>query len=60
MLAFGAVLAGCGGPGGSRLFNECTWNRSGCMYEGSYEQGEEQYAEEEARRLNKQQQRRMP
>ncbi|MCD0501667.1 hypothetical protein LPZ50_01465 [Bordetella petrii] len=36
-----------------RLFNECTWYRSGCMYEGSYEEGEREYAEEEAQRLNR-------
>ncbi|MBV7481827.1 hypothetical protein [Bordetella sp. BOR01] len=50
------ALAGCssGGSGTmSRLFNECTWNRSGCMHEGSYEADEEDYAEEEAARLNK-------
>ncbi|HWK69842.1 MAG TPA: hypothetical protein VNS29_03285 [Burkholderiaceae bacterium] len=30
----------------------CAWNRSSCMHEGRYEQGERDYAEEEARRLN--------
>lgn len=31
---------------------ECRWNRSACIYEGRYESGERDYAEEEARRLN--------
>lgn len=31
---------------------ECRLNRSACIYEGRYESGERQYAEEEARRLN--------
>ncbi|NYT85807.1 hypothetical protein H0A62_09345 [Pusillimonas harenae] len=33
--------------------NECTWSRSSCMYEGQYEPNEEEYAEEEAKRLNR-------
>lgn len=37
----------------SKFFNQCTWNRDSCMYEGQYEPGEEEYAEKEARRLNK-------
>lgn len=32
--------------------NECKWNRSSCMHEGSYEPGERDYAEQEAKRLN--------
>lgn len=32
--------------------DDCRWNRSSCIYEGSYEAGERDYAEEEARRLN--------
>ncbi|MER1967152.1 hypothetical protein [Castellaniella sp. GW247-6E4] len=32
--------------------NECQWNRSRCLYEGAYEPGERDYAEQEARRLN--------
>ena len=31
---------------------ECRVNRSACIYEGRYESGERQYAEDEARRLN--------
>jgi hypothetical protein len=38
---------------GCSLGGECGWNRSSCMYEGSYEPGEEDYAEDEAKRLNK-------
>lgn len=32
--------------------DDCRWDRSRCIYEGSYEPGESDYAEEEARRLN--------
>ncbi|WP_459616428.1 hypothetical protein [Bordetella sp. 2513F-2] len=56
-LFLAALASGCSsGPssgGVGRLFNECTWNRSGCMYEGPYEPDEEDYAEEEAARLNR-------
>ncbi|MET0184926.1 MAG: hypothetical protein ABW210_05665 [Achromobacter sp.] len=55
MLLLLALVSGCssGGSGSSSLVNKCKWNRSSCMYEGSYEPGEAQYAEEEARRLNR-------
>lgn len=52
-----AVLSGCslgsfgGADSGSGFASECAWSRS-CMYEGSYESGERDYAEQEARRLN--------
>jgi len=52
------LASGCSSTGSgtvSRLFNECTWNRSECLYEGSYEPDEEAYAEEEAKRLNQEQ-----
>ncbi len=49
-LLMAAFVAGCSSPG---PLNKCKWNRSSCMYEGSYEPGEERYAEEEARRLNR-------
>jgi len=59
VLFFAALAAGCSSGGGgsssgtvSRLFNQCTWSPSSCQYEGKYEPGEEEYAEEEARRLN--------
>ncbi len=32
--------------------NECRGNRSKCLYDGKYEAGERDYAEQEARRLN--------
>lgn len=52
------IMSGCTGSRTiNRPFNECTLNRQACMYEGSYEPGEEKYAEEEARRLNKAQMR---
>lgn len=43
-----ALSSGC-----SSIGNECRWNRSSCMYDGKYEPGEEDYAEAEAKRLNK-------
>ncbi|UIP23305.1 hypothetical protein LYZ39_12575 [Achromobacter deleyi] len=42
-----ALTSGCS------LGGECGWNRSSCMYDGKYEAGEEDYAEAEAKRLNK-------
>jgi hypothetical protein len=58
LLGIAVALTGCvGSRTKSKLFNECTFNRQACMYDGSYEPGEEQYAEEEARRLNKAQMR---
>lgn len=55
VLAIGTVSAGCsfGGHKPGERTSECTWSRSSCMYEGSYEPDEAAYAEEEARRLNK-------
>jgi len=56
-LCFVALAAGCSSTSSSmspsRLFNACTWNPSGCRYEGAYEPGEREYAEEEAKRLNR-------
>ncbi len=57
-LALVAMISGCsvidlGGPDWSDHSNECQWNRSSCMYEGRYEPGEEAYAEQEAKRLNR-------
>lgn len=49
VLVFLAALnAGC-----SAVVGECGMLRSSCMYEGQYEAGEEGYAEDEAKRLNK-------
>jgi hypothetical protein len=42
-----ALTSGCS------LGGECRWYRSSCMYDGKYEPGEEDYAESEAKRLNK-------
>lgn len=33
--------------------DDCAWNRSSCLYEGRYDVGERDYAEEEAKRLNR-------
>lgn len=62
LLFISTLIVGCsssgpqttaGAPGaGAAHSNECRWNRSRCIYEGSYEAGERDYAEEEARRLN--------
>jgi len=49
-----ALVSGCSsiGLGATELANECKWNRSSCMHEGSYEPGERDYAEQEAKDLN--------
>lgn len=39
-------------PKASDRGGDCKWNRSSCLYEGAYEPGEANYAEQEARRLN--------
>lgn len=57
-----ALMSGCslmGGGDDAGRSNDCRWNRSNCMYEGSYEKGEREYAEEEARRLNRAEQGRL-
>lgn len=49
-----ALATGCSSSRSTgKLFNQCTWSPSSCMYEGSYEPGEEEYAEKEAQRLNR-------
>ncbi|WP_397473032.1 hypothetical protein [Pusillimonas sp.] len=45
-----AAISGCSSSGGSI---QCKVSPSSCMHEGSYEPGEEEYAEEEAKDLNK-------
>ncbi len=49
------LISGCSliGLGDSDRDNECKWNRSSCMHEGSYEPGEREYAEQEAKDLNR-------
>ena len=56
-LASGCSMVGLGDRhyGATPVTNECRWNRSGCLYDGKYEAGEKEYAEEEAARLNRQQ-----
>ena len=41
------------GPAASRVSLECRVSRSSCMYDGKYEAGERDYAEDEAKRLNR-------
>jgi len=36
----------------ARASNECKANRKKCLHEGSYDVGERDYAEDEAKRLN--------
>jgi len=53
-LLFAVFVAGCSSPASvADRTNECTWNRSSCIHEGSYEPDEREYAEKEARRLNR-------
>ncbi len=56
-----ALVSGCSsvGLGGSDRGDECKWNRSSCIYEGAYEPGERDYAEQEAKRLNRAQSQRL-
>ncbi|TFL13963.1 hypothetical protein CSC67_07230 [Pusillimonas caeni] len=55
VLFFVSLVSGCSliGSDASDRGGECRWNRSSCMYEGRYEPGERDYAEEEAARLNR-------
>jgi len=50
-LVSGCSMIGLGDTDGGRD-SECRWSRSSCMYEGKYEPDERDYAEEEAKRLN--------
>ncbi|MFC4299201.1 MULTISPECIES: hypothetical protein [Castellaniella] len=56
-LGFAVLMAGCFGGGAparqSAQGGDCQWNRSRCLYEGSYEPGERDYAEQEAKDLNR-------
>jgi len=60
VLASGCSTIGLGDSdaGGDRK-SECRWSRSSCMYEGAYDAGEREYAEEEAARLNRAEARRL-
>lgn len=48
-------ISGCASPNQSKSVrqSECRWNPSSCMYEGSYEPDEREYAEQQAKDLNK-------
>lgn len=48
-----ALLAGCSSSPKPVAATQCQLSRSSCMYEGAYEPGEREFAEEEAARLNK-------
>lgn len=51
------LMGGCSSSveqaGLSERRDECGWNRSSCIYEGRYEPDERDYAEEQAKRLNR-------
>jgi hypothetical protein len=67
-LLFATLVAGCSSvkPGAAAaeagssssaaservVSDNCKWLRSRCIYEGSYDAGERNYAEQEAKRLN--------
>lgn len=53
-LFFVGLVAGCSVIGSDTAVrsDECKSNRRACLYEGSYEPGERDYAEHEAARLN--------
>lgn len=50
-----ALVSGCAstGPGGSSRSVQCKISPSSCMHEGAYEPGEEEFAEQEAKDLNR-------
>lgn len=47
-----ALVSGCSSAGSERSA-KCKWAPSSCMHEGSYEPGEDEYAREEAKDLNR-------
>lgn len=49
------LLSACMGHGTqpSNALGGCKWNKESCMYEGAYEPGEREYAEAEAKDLNR-------
>jgi len=58
VLLFALLLSGCfggGSPPGRQVDRggDCRWDRSRCLYEGSYEPGERDYAEQKAKDLNR-------
>lgn len=49
-----SFIVGCSATGsGKTTRNECRWNPESCMYDGVYEIGESDYAEEKAKELNR-------
>lgn len=55
VLFFIALVSGCVSTSTSPRWtgsNECRWDPESCMYEGSYEPGEREFAEQEAKKLN--------
>lgn len=54
-LFFAVFVSGCSVMGSDDpvRVGGCEWNPSSCIYEGRYEPGERDYAEEEAKRLNR-------
>ena len=47
-----ALVSGCASTVSERSV-KCKWAPSSCMHEGSYEPGEEEFAEQEAKDLNR-------
>ncbi|MGB6103590.1 MAG: hypothetical protein WBF88_07045 [Pusillimonas sp.] len=47
-----AIISGCSSAGSDRSI-KCKWMPGSCMHEGSYEPGEEEYAEQKAKDLNR-------
>ena len=63
VLLFTVLVSGCAWhhhprSGSSAIGNQCR-TQAGCNYNGQYEPGERDYAEQEARRLNQQQTQRL-
>ncbi|NYT65015.1 hypothetical protein H0A58_03425 [Alcaligenaceae bacterium] len=54
-LFFVALVSGCVSSDINRsgTVENCRWNPSSCMHEGSYQPGEQEYAEQEAQDLNR-------
>jgi hypothetical protein len=46
------IVSGCSSVGSERSI-KCKWVPSSCIHEGSYEPGEKEYAEDEAKDLNR-------
>jgi hypothetical protein len=59
LVLIAALAAGCSSGGSQRPGSECRFDRSDCMYEGKYEAGERDWAEDEAARLNRESTRRL-